>query len=153
MLSGCWLVNPCLGRSYRIVPLPYHRNEAELAIRPYVIWRKTSFFSQLARRDQFRPVILTLTKTCKRRGMGVYGLLRSVCEQDRCGQSRYRTLTIRPARDISLAPVNVYSQRWLWCAWSPHLKTVLAYALSLRQDGILTTLLEKLKDFSCRLYR
>ncbi len=45
--------------------------------------------------------------------------------------------------------------RWLWYAWSPHLKTVFAYALGWlgpRQDSVLATLLEKLKDFSCRLY-
>jgi len=61
--------------------IPMTNNEAERAIRPYVIWRKTSFFSQSARGDQFRPIILTLTETCKRLGMGVYGLLRKVCEQ------------------------------------------------------------------------
>ena len=67
--------------------IPMTNNEAERAIRPYVIWRKTSFFSQSARGDQFRPVILTLTETCKRLGLGVYGLLRKVCEQGLRGEA------------------------------------------------------------------
>ena len=61
--------------------IPMTNNEAERAIRPYVIWRKNSFFSQSARGDQFHPVVLTLTETCKRLGLGVYGILRKVCEQ------------------------------------------------------------------------
>jgi len=71
--------------------IPMTNNEAERAIRPYVIWRKTSFFSQSARGDQFRPVILTLTETCKRLGVGVYKLLRQVCEQGLRGE----TVTVR----------------------------------------------------------
>lgn len=67
--------------------IPTTNNEAERAIRPYVIWRKTSFFSQSARGDQFRPVILTLTETCKRLGLGVYGILRKVCEQGLRGEA------------------------------------------------------------------
>ena len=71
--------------------IPMTNNEAERAIRPYVIWRKTSFFSQSARGDQFRPVILTLTETCKRLGLGVYEILRKVCEQGLRGE----TITVR----------------------------------------------------------
>lgn len=67
--------------------IPMTNNEAERAIRPYVIWRKTSFFSQSARGDQFRPVILTLTETCKRLGLGVYEILRKVCEQGLRGEA------------------------------------------------------------------
>jgi hypothetical protein len=67
--------------------IPMTNNEAERAIRPYVIWRKTSFFSQSARGDQFHPVILTLTETCKRLGLGVYGILREVCEQGLRGEA------------------------------------------------------------------
>ena len=66
--------------------IPMTNNAAERAIRPYVIWRKASFFSPSARGDQFRPVILTLTETCKRLGLGVYGLLREVCEQGLRGE-------------------------------------------------------------------
>ena len=71
--------------------IPLTNNDAERAIRPYVIWRKTSFFSQSARGDQFRPVILTIAETCKRLGIGVYQLLRKVCEQ---GLSR-QEITVR----------------------------------------------------------
>lgn len=48
--------------------LPLTNNLAERALRPYVIWRKISFFSQSARGDQFRPMILSITETCKRLG-------------------------------------------------------------------------------------
>ena len=61
-------------------------NEAERTIRPCVIWRKTSFFSQSARGDQFRPLILTLAETCKRLGLGVYEILRKVCEHGLRGE-------------------------------------------------------------------
>ncbi len=44
------------------------------------------------------------------------------------------------------------NQCWLWYAWSPHLKTVFAYALGSRQDSVLATLLERLKDVNFRLY-
>jgi len=44
------------------------------------------------------------------------------------------------------------NQRWLWYAWSPHLKTVFAYALGPRKDNILAVLLEQLKAFNFRLY-
>ena len=67
--------------------IPMTNNAAERAIRPYVIWRKTSFFSQSARGDQFRPVILTLTETCKRLGLGVYEILREVCKQGLRGEA------------------------------------------------------------------
>lgn len=67
--------------------IPLTNNEAERAIRPYVIWRKTSFFSQSARGDQFRPVILTITETCKRLGVAVYSLLRAACEQGLRGEA------------------------------------------------------------------
>ena len=44
------------------------------------------------------------------------------------------------------------NQRWLWYAWSPHLKTVFAYALGPRKDNILAVLLEQLNAFNFRLY-
>jgi len=46
-----------------------------------VIWRKTSFFSQSYRGDQFRPLILSITETCKRLSIYPYPILRKVCEQ------------------------------------------------------------------------
>lgn len=42
--------------------------------------------------------------------------------------------------------------RWLWYAWSPHFKTVFAYAFGPRKDSVLTLLLERLEDFNFRLY-
>ena len=66
--------------------VPLTNNEAERAIRPYVIWRKTSFFSQSFRGDQFRPLILTIVETCKRLGVSAYRIIRQVCQQGLAGE-------------------------------------------------------------------
>ena len=45
--------------------------------------------------------------------------------------------------------------RWLWYAWSPHFKRVIAYAFGRRTDetlALLLLLLERLKGFTVRLY-
>ena len=67
--------------------LPLTNNAAERALRPYVIWRKTSFANQSYRGDQFRPLILSITETCKRLGVSASDLLRSACEQGQRGES------------------------------------------------------------------
>jgi hypothetical protein len=41
-------------------------NTAERALRPYVIWRKTSFFSQSERGDLFRARVMTVAESCRR---------------------------------------------------------------------------------------
>ncbi|BCX80613.1 transposase, IS66 family [Methylomarinovum caldicuralii] len=61
--------------------VPMTNNTAERALRPYVIWRKTRFFSQSHRGDCFRPMILSLVETCKRLKIGVYQTLRTICAQ------------------------------------------------------------------------
>ena len=66
--------------------LPLTNNTAERALRPYVIWRKISFFSQSYRGDQFRPLILSIIETCKRLGISAYQLLRQACEQGQRGE-------------------------------------------------------------------
>ena len=71
--------------------IPLTNNTAEQALRPYVIWRKTSFFSQSDRGDVFRARVLTVTETCKRLKISAYNLLRRVCEQ---GQ-RNEEITVR----------------------------------------------------------
>ena len=71
--------------------IPLTNNTAEQALRPYVIWRKTSFFSQSDRGDEFRARVLTVTETCRRLGISAYNLLRRVCEQ---GQ-RNEEITVR----------------------------------------------------------
>ncbi|MEZ5452561.1 MAG: IS1 family transposase [Thiothrix sp.] len=43
-------------------------------------------------------------------------------------------------------------QRWLWYAWSPHLKRVFAYALGSRGDDTLKILLDRVKGFNFRLF-
>ena len=47
---------------------------------------------------------------------------------------------------------NKHNQRWLWYAWSPHLKHVFAYALGRCTDAVLEQLLALLKPFNFRLY-
>ena len=44
------------------------------------------------------------------------------------------------------------NQRWLWYAWSPHLKTVFAYAFGPRKDNILRVLLQRLTGVDFCLY-
>jgi hypothetical protein len=67
--------------------IPLTNNTAERAIRPYVIWRKTSFFSQSYQGDQFRPMILSVLETCKRQTISGYGVLRKICTQGLAGKS------------------------------------------------------------------
>ena len=43
-------------------------------------------------------------------------------------------------------------QRWLWYAWSPHLKRVFAYAFGSRADSTLQTLLERISHLNIRLF-
>ena len=66
-------------------------NHAERAIRPYVIWRKTSFFSQSEQGDLFRARVMTVSESCRRLDLCAYTLLREVCEQG----IRKQPITIR----------------------------------------------------------
>ncbi|WP_374089184.1 IS66 family transposase [Methylomicrobium lacus] len=61
--------------------VPMTNNAAEQSLRPYVIWRKISFFTQSHRGNQFRPMMLSLIETCKRLKVNVYQTLRTVCWQ------------------------------------------------------------------------
>jgi hypothetical protein len=56
-------------------------NTAERALRPYVIWRKTSFFSQSERGNLFRARVMTVSESCRRLNLCAYTLLRQVCDQ------------------------------------------------------------------------
>lgn len=78
--------------------IPLTNNTAEQALRPYVIWRKTSFASQSLRGDQFRPIILTVVETCKRLGIDAYQLLREVCTQGLQGLNITARLPIPPRK-------------------------------------------------------
>ncbi len=71
--------------------VPLTNNAAERSLRPYVIWRKISFFSQSHRGDQFRPMILSVIETCRRLGLNLYQTLRTICTQGLTdGQVSYR---------------------------------------------------------------
>ncbi len=72
---------PMLWTFRRYPDVPLTNNAAERAVRPYVIWRKTSFFSQSARGDRFRERILSVIESSKRLGVMAYAFLRKVCEQ------------------------------------------------------------------------
>ena len=82
---------PMLWTFLKTPGIPLTNNTAERALRPYVVWRKTSFFSQPERGDMFRARILTVTETCKRLGISAYSILRQACEQ---GQ-RKEEITVR----------------------------------------------------------
>lgn len=55
--------------------IPLTHNRAERVIRPYVQWRKTSFFSQSAQGDRFRPMALTVLGTARQLGMNIATLM------------------------------------------------------------------------------
>jgi transposase len=61
--------------------VPLTHNKAEQALRPYVIWRKSSYSAQSAQGDQFRPQILTVLQTAKRWNLSSLKLLREICTQ------------------------------------------------------------------------
>ena len=56
-------------------------NAAERSLRPYVIWRKISFFSQSHRGTQYRAMILSVIETCRRLDINLYQTLRTICAQ------------------------------------------------------------------------
>lgn len=72
---------PMLWTFRRYSDVPLTNNAAERSIRPYVIWRKTSFFSQSLRGDRFRAYLLSVIETCKRLGTPAYDFLRHICHQ------------------------------------------------------------------------
>jgi len=72
---------PMLWRCLESPGLDLTNNHAERAIRPYVIWRKTSFFSQSERGDLFRARVMTVSESCRRLDLCAYSLLRQVCNQ------------------------------------------------------------------------
>jgi len=55
--------------------VPLDNNDAERLLRPYVIWRKTSFATRSARGDLFRAQILSVTQTLKKLGLSSYDFL------------------------------------------------------------------------------
>lgn len=61
--------------------IPLTNNLAEQALRPYVIWRKTSFFTQSVRGMRFRERILSVTATAERLGLNTFELLRQICRE------------------------------------------------------------------------
>ena len=58
-------VEPMLWRFMEYPGLDLTNNTAERALRPYVIWRKTSFFSQSEHGHLFRARIMTVTESCR----------------------------------------------------------------------------------------
>ena len=94
---------PMLWRFMASPGLDLTNNTAERALRPYVIWRKTSFFSQSERGDLFRARVMTVAETCRRLDLCAYTLLREVCEQGIRGEA----ITIRlPIDHIHSIPAS-----------------------------------------------
>ena len=71
--------------------IPLTNNRAERAIRPYVMWRKSSHASQSAQGDRFRPMVLTVLGTAQQLGLGTADLMREICTQ---GLAK-KTVTVR----------------------------------------------------------
>lgn len=61
--------------------VPLENNLAERMIRPYVIWRRTSYWSQSHQGDRFRPMVLSVLMTAKLLGVSGYELLRRTCTE------------------------------------------------------------------------
>ena len=59
--------------------IPLQNNLAERAIRPAVIWRKTSHGTHSHRGDCFRPMILSVLQTARLHGVHGYAFLRRAC--------------------------------------------------------------------------
>jgi len=72
---------PMLWRFLETPGIDLTNNTAERALRPYVIWRKTSFFTQSERGNRFRARVMTVTESCRRLNLCAYSLLRQVCDQ------------------------------------------------------------------------
>jgi len=72
---------PMLWRFLATPGIELTNNTAERALRPYVIWRKTSFFSQSERGNLFRARVMTVSESCRRLNLCAYSLLRQVCDQ------------------------------------------------------------------------
>lgn len=66
--------------------VPLTNNAAERALRPYVIWRKTSFATQSLRGLAFRERILSVIGTARNLGLNTHQLLRRVCTEGLQGQ-------------------------------------------------------------------
>ncbi|TSA00825.1 MAG: hypothetical protein D4R76_11005 [Methylococcus sp.] len=96
--SGHTATQPGSSQSHR---LDLTNNIAERALRPYVIWRKTSFFSQSERGDLFRARVMTVAETCRRMDLCAYTLLRTVCEQGIRGETVTIRLPVHQIHEIS----------------------------------------------------
>jgi transposase len=72
---------------YDGVPIP--NNRAEQCIRPYVIWRKTSFATQSHRGDQFIARILSVVETCNTQARSVHDFLTELFQADHTGHERH----------------------------------------------------------------
>jgi hypothetical protein len=72
---------PMLWRFLETPGIDLTNNTAERALRPYVIWRKTSFFTQSERGNLFRARVMSVTESCRRLNRCAYSLLRQVCDQ------------------------------------------------------------------------
>ena len=66
--------------------VPITNNRAEQCIRPYVIWRKTSFATQSHRGDQFIARILSVVETCKTQARSVHDFLTELFQADYTGR-------------------------------------------------------------------
>ena len=80
-------VEPALWTFVSTVGVDPTNNAAERALRPAVIWRKTSFGSQSQRGSQFVARLMTVTSSLKAQGRNILDFLTHACLAARTGQS------------------------------------------------------------------
>jgi len=71
-------------------------NAAERALRPAVLWRKSSFGHQSETGEQFVERMLTAVATLRLQGRNVWRYLVETCEAARCGEAAPSLLSQAP---------------------------------------------------------
>ena len=79
--------------------VPLTNNLAERAIRPQVIWRKTSFAVQSHRGSSFRPMVGSIVGTARALGVSAYGFLSDIATEH---QATGRVTRRLPLGDVPL---------------------------------------------------
>ena len=79
-------VEPALWTFVSVVGVEPTNHAAERALRPAVIWRKTSFGAQAQRGSQFVARLMTVTTSLKAKGKNILGFLTQTCLAARTGK-------------------------------------------------------------------
>ena len=80
----------------RVAGIEPTNNNAERALRPFVIWRKTSYGSQSERGCRFSERLMTAAQTLRRQKRSLYAFLVEVCSGPRRGHATPSLLPATP---------------------------------------------------------